>query len=256
MTKNLYIIGYGINIDTQISIRSQEYIDKSDLVFALEVNSAHLSKFVSPKKVINLFDLYKQGVDRSEVYNKVSDKILDSFCNSESICLMVEGSPYFLDSIVEIIESKCALHNIDIHITQGSSSLESIIYQLRIPIETVTLSTTTAENFCNTSSAIGENSVVILFQPANALSNIVNINCDYKEGIELLLNKIKSKFNSTDKWMLVNLGNSDDNSTQIIWNTVDKLEQFSDYFHSGTLVLSNNWVPKFIDINEPTKIEV
>jgi hypothetical protein len=243
--KSLHIIGYGINFDADRSVLVDPCLDQCEVVFALESDVSHLREKVRSKKFVNLVDLYEQGKKRIEVYENVADTILAAFATSSKIGLLVEGSPFFLDTICELLEKRAISAGIDVIYVDGRSSLDGVIQLLRIPLS-CGIGVHLADNFCFAKPVIDPEAVNIFFQPGNVGSDKVQMAAVGVEGIALLKNTLLQFYSPLERWILVNLGESSDRSTKIVWDTLDRLESFTHLMHSGTLVVSKNWWPEFI----------
>lgn len=248
MENTLYVIGYGFDFNSHLSRVGADYIARSEVLVCLEAQQEHICDFLPNKPLINYSTLYEQGRNRSDVYHEVVQEIKHLFSDYQSVGLLVEGTPYFLDSIVELLEAD---PNLSVNVAQGVSSLENIIYQLKIPIESVTLLATTAKLFCNQAANESKAELTVLFQPANADSNIVNIDCESETQLDVLIHTLSERFSPDDVWMIMNVGKD----SFLIWNTIQNLKHFKTYFHSGTLIISRGWLPAGLTDLPLTQIE-
>lgn len=256
MSKEIYLLGYGINFYEQRNINVDIYLEQADIIFAIEPDITHIKEFLTIDKPIqNLFYLYENGAKRINVYNRICELILDSFQENEKVALLVEGSPFFLDTISETIENKVKISDIDLHVVEGISSLDTIIHQLKVPILNSPISVYLADEFCNKLPILDMNTTLFLFQPGNVNSNCITIENISKNSIIKLKDTLLKYYSGKTKWLLINLGKSPTQPTQIIWNTIENLDSFINYMHSGTLIITNKWCPSILKNTEPTVIE-
>jgi hypothetical protein len=240
--KSLHVIGYGINFDADRSVLVDPYLNQCEIVFALESDVSHLRAKVKWERLVNLLDLYEQGKKRGDVYDAVADRVMDAFSTSTRVGLLVEGSPFFLDTICELLEKRAVASGIEVIYVDGRSSLDGIIQALRIPLSWG-IGVYLADNVCFAHPVIDPEAVNIFFQPGNVASDKVQMAAVASEGIILLKETLLKIYSPTDRWLLVNLGESQSRPTKIIWNTLDRLDRFTHYMHSGTLIVSKNWWP-------------
>jgi rRNA-processing protein FCF1 len=243
--KSLHVIGYRINFDADRSVLVDPCLDQCEVVFALESDVSHLREKLRSKQFVNLVDLYQQGKKRIDVYQNVADKVLAAFAMSSKVGLLVEGSPFFLDTICELLEKRAISAGIDVIYVDGRSSLDGIIQLLRIPLSWG-IGVHIADNFCFSRPVIDPEAINMFFQPGNVGSDKVQMAAVDVEGTRLLQSRLLEYYSPADRWILVNLGESRVRSTKIVWGTLDRLDHFTQLMHSGTLVVSKNWWPKLI----------
>lgn len=256
MKKEIYLIGYGINFYEQRSNMVDYYLEKTDKIFAIEPDITHIEEYLSlDKQIHNLFYLYMQGNNRVDTYNKISEYVINALDIHSSVALLVEGTPFFSDTISEIIEARSFNLGITLNVIDGVSSFDTIIQQLRVPMFDVSLTSYIADDFCKKQPLIDNSTILFLFQPGNVDSSNITIEEVEKSSIKYLKNSLLNYYSPQDKWFLINLGNSPKNQTQIIWNTLENIEDFVNYMHSGTLIVSKEWWPSVLKDTEPTEIE-
>lgn len=253
-TKHLYLIGYGISYCADRSPLVAQYAERAEILFALESDIGHLNSELPHKNIINLMSLYKQGVPRHEAYQQIAEYILAAFSKHLTVGLFVEGSPFFLDSICELLERQANAQGIRIIIVDGRSSLDVIIQSLRIPLG-YGLGVYLAEDFCAGNCAPNAESVNIFFQPGNVGTERIQIEDVGRSGVQTLKERLLEYYQPTDRWLLINLGHAPTVSTKIIWGRLNDLDTFYSYMHSGTLILSRNWWPDVLSGHPPTLIE-
>ena len=164
--KFLYLIGYGINYAADRTIIADQYIADSEVLFALESDIEHIKANIHGKQVINLISLYQQGVSRFVAYAQIAQTVLTAFSNHSRVGLLVEGSPFFLDSICELLQERSSPLGIDVVYIDGRSSLDVIIQTLQIPLQQG-IGIYLAESYCADRGVLNPESVNILFQPGN-----------------------------------------------------------------------------------------
>lgn len=240
--KVLHVIGYGINFDADRSVLVDPYLDQCDIVFALESDIAHLRERLKARPLVNLVGLYEHGKLRDEVYGAVAERILAAFASVSRVGLLVEGSPFFLDTICELLELGAVTAGIEVVYVDGRSSLDGIIQALRIPMGWG-IGIQLADTFCSSQPVIDPNAVNIFFQPGNVGSDRVQMTAVDGRGVARLKDTLLRFYAPSDRWLLVNLGESAAKSTKIVWGTLERLDSVTALMHSGTLIVSKNWWP-------------
>lgn len=251
--KVLYLIGYGINWTSDRTRLADYYIADSEVLFAMESDIDHILAATHPKPVINLIDLYQQGIPRPVAYDQIADRVLNAFSDCSRVGLLVEGSPFFLDSICELLEERSRHRAIDVIYVDGRSSLDVIIQTLRIPLR-YGLGVYLAETYCADGGGLNAEAINFFFQPGNVGSERIQMHSVDRAGVHTLKEALLQFYEPTQRWFLIGLGQSAVVPTRIIWNRLSELEAFYSYMHSGTLVLSKNWWPiELLDL-PPTNI--
>ncbi|MFM0139374.1 SAM-dependent methyltransferase [Caballeronia grimmiae] len=240
--KVLHVIGYGINFDADRSVLVDQHVDQCEVLFALESDVSHLPHSVAGTELVNLLPLYKQGRNRGVVYEAVAERVMDSFQSFSQVGLMVEGSPFFLDSICGLLERKAIDQEIQVIYVDGRSSLDLIIQTLRIPL-TWGIGVHLANDLCFGNRVMDPEAVNILFQPGNVGSDRVQMHDVERRGVILLRETLLRFYAPETRWLLVNLGQSARHPTRVAWDSLDHLDQFTQLMHSGTLLVSKNWQP-------------
>lgn len=96
MGKEIHLIGYGINFCEQRTISAEDHLRKVDAIFAIEPDISHIREYLTvDKPIYNLFHLYKAGLRRIDVYNQISNNIIQSLEYTPKIALLVDGCPFF-----------------------------------------------------------------------------------------------------------------------------------------------------------------
>lgn len=162
---------------------------------------------------------------------------------------------FFLDSVCEIIEARTIELDIELHVIEGISSLDTIIHQLRIPLTNLSISVFVADYFCTNRPTLNENTILVLFQPGNVNSDRITLGEVPETCVKELKATLLQYYSPKDKWLLINLSNSPKSPTKIIWNTVENIDNFINYMHSGTLLLSKNWWPELLEGSLPTIVD-
>lgn len=253
---SLYIIGYGVNFVADRSVVAEEYIKKAEIVFALETDVSHLECAISGRPVVNLIHLYKQGLSRSIAYEMIADAVLEAFLNFRRVALLVEGSPFFLDSICGILESKAIASGIEVTFVDGRSSLDVLVQTLEVPLD-FGIGVYSAEAFCieETTPRINTDAVNLFFQTGNVGSSLIQIGSVGRKGVETLQIRLLEHYPPDTRWLLINLGHAPNISTMIVWNYLSNMHLFHAYMHSGTVLVSRNWWPETLGSVPPTKLE-
>jgi len=250
----LYLIGYGINYTSDRTMFADHYVAESEVLFALESDIEHIETEAHGKPITNLIDLYRQGIPRPDAYGQVAERILDAFIDHTRVGLLVEGSPFFLDSICELLQGRAHHLGIEVVYVDGRSSLDVIVQTLRIPLRHG-LGVYLAENFCAEGGVLNAGAVNFFFQPGNVGSELIQMHNVDKAGVRTLQETLLKCYEPSQRWFLINLGQSPTVSTKIIWGHLGNLDSFHIYMHSGTLVLSKNWWPvELLDV-PPTEIK-
>ena len=249
----LYLIGYGINYASDRTTLADHFVAESEVLFALESNIEHIEAEVHGKPITNLIDLYRQGIPRSNAYVQIAERILNAFTNHTRVGLLVEGSPFFLDSICELLRERAHHLSIEVVYVDGRSSLDVIIQTLRIPLQHG-LGIYLAESFCAEGGALDSDAVNLFFQPGNVGSDRIQMHDVDITGVRTLQEILLKRYKPSQRWLLINLGESPTVSTKIIWEYLGNLDSFYTYMHSGTLVLSKNWWPVELLNVPPTEI--
>jgi len=256
MEKEIYLVGYGMNFNEDRTISADTSIKCADIIFTIEPDISHIKEYLSVEAPVeNLFHFYKKGQLRSDVYKIISEHIITSLKKYSKVVLLVPGNPLFLDTVCELIEERAFELDIDLHIIEGISSLDAINNQLEIPLHKTSITVYIADIFCNRKPNIDIDTVLLLFQPGNVSSNTVAIGTVSKKSVLILQESLLEYYSPEDNWMLINLGNSSDNPTKIIWNNIKNLHLFVNYMHSGTLIVSKNWWPDILKDTKPTIVE-
>lgn len=240
--KELFLIGYGVNFAIDRSVIVDEYIQRCDVIYAVEPCISHLVTEIPNKRIINLIDLYSEGSTRVATYNKIVDTILESLDEFSSVGLLSEGSPFFLDSINSLASKKAQQRSINVTFVDGRSSLDKLIQSYRIPISHG-IGVYLADNLCRLNQKINAEAVNIIFQPGNVDSDRVTMRTHNISGATLLKRHLLQHYNDTQNWFLFNLSQTSTEPNIILHNTLSNLDKFYPALHSGTLVISSSWSP-------------
>lgn len=257
MTKEIYLIGYGINYSTDRAICVDGYLEQANKIFSVEPDISHITQHMTSNKPIhNLFSLYETSRIREEVYVEICEEIYASLEVDSKIALLVEGSPFFLNRVSGLVEARARKDDdITLYCVDGISSLSAITHQLDVPMAGFSTVTYLADEFCKLSPSLPEESILFLFQPGNVGNDKVAINSISELSALTLKGKLLEHYSPNDKWFLVNLGKSPDQPTKIIWNTIENIDKFVNYLHSGTLLVSKEWWPAVLDGVPSTQVE-
>lgn len=255
--KTLYIAGYGVMPEEDRCGFIDRIIDESDAIFMLEKPGSWLDRRLTEHDnyVKNYIELYQDGVDRLAIYNNICDDILLQFEEVSQAVYLTEGNPFLLDYISSTLEKKASEFNIEVISAPGLSSLDKLLFELRVPIEKFGIQVYLANYFCYESPSINIDGILILMQPGNIGSTKVTINGVDKNSIDLLQIELISCFGEEAHWMLVNLSNEAGNPSRILWGKLSNLSEFYDYMHSGSLVVSSSWLPDCFESVEMTSID-
>jgi siroheme synthase len=253
---SLYIIGYGVNFVADRSVIADTYIKDAEIVFAVETDVHHLESEITGRPLVNLVHLYKPGIPRLAAYSQIAEVVIEAFQRFRRVALLVEGSPFFLDSICEILESRAVTLGIEVAFVDGRSSLDVLIQTLAVPLD-FGIGVYMAEAFCIASSAdaINTGAINLFFQPGNVGSSNVQMGCVDSRGVEILQHRLLDYYSPETRWLLINLGCSPNASTMIIWNYLSRINLFHHYMHSGTLLISRDWWPEVLSGVPATELE-
>lgn len=240
--RELFLIGYGINFAVDRSAIVDEYIDRCDIIFAVEPCISHIATEIPNKKIVNLIDLYKEGSERVATYNKIAATVINAFDKFSNVGLLSEGSPFFLDSINSIVLQEAQQKSIDVTYVDGRSSLDKLIQSYRIPLSHG-IGVYLADNLCRLDQKLNPQAVNIIFQPGNVDSDQVTMRTHNISGAILLKEYLLQYYDDSQVWYLFNLSQTSTEPNIILHNKLSDLDRFYSALHSGTFVISRSWSP-------------
>lgn len=135
MTKkiDIYLLGSGIRSTLQMTLETVQVLQKSRICYILHDDlmvHKQVKKYCS--SVIDLFYLYKPGVERSAIYSEIAHLLIDEAKKEPNVSFLAHGHPLFLVSATEYLLDLARTENLRVEIITSVSSFDTILSDLRI----------------------------------------------------------------------------------------------------------------------------
>lgn len=126
---DLYILGTGIMGLSQITFESAVILEKCRIILDLSQTEKSLKK-LNPK-VVDLEPLYWTGEDRSLVYKRIVNRVMQEISRGPSVALVTYGHPYFADDVTIELSYLCKKNGMNCQILPAISCMDTLPICLR-----------------------------------------------------------------------------------------------------------------------------
>ena len=137
MTENkkgsLVVVGTGIDVAGQMTIKAKSYIENADIVFAAAPGKAAMHWLNSlNKNVVSLMDLYAEGKSRVNTYRQMTSRIVDAVHEGQDVCAAFYGHPGVFVTPSHKAIAQLKAEGYDAHMEPGISAEDCLIADLGI----------------------------------------------------------------------------------------------------------------------------
>lgn len=133
MAFDLLLMGTGVNYKTHLTIETQQAIKVCRKIFVLHEHMGLVELLKSyGKQVVDLSEVYHGFEKRQDVYNKISEILIDEAKHTGKVGFLVQGHPLFLVSATEYTLELAAKENLKVEVLPAVSSFDTILASLKI----------------------------------------------------------------------------------------------------------------------------
>ena len=130
---SLVIVGTGIDVAGQMTIKAKSQIEHADIVFAAVPGKAtmHWLKSLNDN-VVTLSDLYAEGKSRVNTYRQMTSRIADAVHEGKDVCAAFYGHPGVFVTPSHKVITQLKAEGYDVHMEPGISAEDCLIADLGI----------------------------------------------------------------------------------------------------------------------------
>ena len=248
IASGIYVLGLGIKVVAQATLETNRIIQDLDFVVYIDPGNS-VQSYLSQLDIqaYNVMDWYKEGEDRSPIYEKISEFVIEKSRLFKRVGYLAPGNPNLLNSVVSLLIKKCKEQELPLHIFPGISCIDTIINDLQLPIETLGLQCYDATHFGRLRPAIDISVPLFLFQPGHFNTSTVRFrDAPIKDHVLDLKKCLLDFYTPNTNWILVGSAGESESPSRIYWNSLNRLEEFYHLMGIGTLVLPGKWWPSYL----------
>ena len=192
---HLVVLGSGITFYSHLTSQAKATIDKAEIVLYLAIEPA-LEQWICQrnKNSISLYPFYTKYTLRIDCYNAIVDKILDTLCKHEQVCVVFYGHPsVFADPAINAV-TRARQNGHQAEILPGISAEDCLFADLLINPGSCGCLSFEATDFLVRQRQFSTTSHLILWQVGliGALGKTANHN--NSPGITALFNRLSVKY--------------------------------------------------------------
>ncbi|WP_394542832.1 hypothetical protein C1N73_33260 (plasmid) [Priestia aryabhattai] len=133
-TSDIILAGSGIMGAMQMTRETEAKLKTCDIVYVLHYDNS-LYKFVESLgvKTVDASEFYKDGQDRTEVYRRIADSIIQD-AKIQQVGFLVHGHPLFIVSTSEYLIQEAKNSGLKLEILPAVSSLDTVITDLQLDL--------------------------------------------------------------------------------------------------------------------------
>lgn len=239
----VHVFGLGVRAITQITLESNYLLQQMERVFHCEYDpqvSEYLANIGCTE--VNLKHLYQDGRRRHEVYQEICDAIVQTALTGAKCAYLAPGNPVFLNSIVFNLRKATAQNGIPFFVYAGVSSIDSILTDLRMPVEVTGFQCFEATQFVRMKPAIDKRVPLLLFQAGVVEAyDVRRLKGPHLPGIKILQDVLIELYGRKETWLLVKSAISIDENPVISRGALSELVEKASHLKFGTLVIPGGW---------------
>lgn len=130
---DLYLLGSGIRGTLQLSRETIQAVSACRVVYILHDDLAvHAYVRSLGPQVVDLAPLYDQATERSAVYRRISELLVDAARAAPGVGFMVHGHPLFLVSATEYTLELARDAGLEVAMLPGVSSFDTLLCDLQV----------------------------------------------------------------------------------------------------------------------------
>lgn len=133
----LYAIGIGLDVDAQLTLEARRAIRTCSIIFALTPDAEALTLLRRANPIAEIIDcsqFYEHRSKRPDVYDSISDAVIDATSPYTDVALVVYGHPMFLVSAVEKMLERAKVKKIETKVIPGISSFDTVLADLQLDL--------------------------------------------------------------------------------------------------------------------------
>jgi uncharacterized protein YabN with tetrapyrrole methylase and pyrophosphatase domain len=244
----LYVVGVGVKAVAHITLETHRIIQAMDLVVYCEAGET-VARYLQDLKIPfhNALDLYKEGDERREVYERLAAIIIENKRSRSRVAYLTPGNPHFLNTVVSVLERECKREQVPFYLFSGLSSVDSIVTDLRIPVGDLGLQCYDATIFGRSRPAIDVSVPLLLFDPGVFNTSTICFRQAPPQVTTMNLRDcLLERYKPTTRWILVASSPEFGVPSQVYWGELGQLPRVSDIMHQGTLVIPGAWWPSWL----------
>jgi uncharacterized protein YabN with tetrapyrrole methylase and pyrophosphatase domain len=131
----VFIIGLGVSIPDHITVEAYRAMTACSRLFSIVQGppSLWLPKGTTENlQVVNVLPMYKEGVLRTDNYEKVARTIIESVSEIKPVGYVTYGNPLAYDSVAQNVIRYAQQSGIPFRVTPGISSIDTLLCDLRV----------------------------------------------------------------------------------------------------------------------------
>jgi uncharacterized protein YabN with tetrapyrrole methylase and pyrophosphatase domain len=227
----------------QITLEANYLLQQMDQVFHGE-DDPEVSKYIGSIgcKELSIGYLYAEGKSREQAYQEICDAIIEAANAGKKIAYLTPGNPVFLNNVVFKLRDASARHGIPFFVYPGVSSLDSILTDLFLAVETTGLQCFEATHFVRMRPQIDKRVPLILFQPAVVEAFDVRSRSGvYMPGVKILQDALTESYGAEQKWIMLRSALSKEDTAIVATGILSELVDKASYLELGSLLIPGDW---------------
>jgi siroheme synthase len=244
---SVHVFGLGMRMVTQVTLESNYLLQQMELIFHLE-DGPEVSEYIKSLGCaeVSLRHLYAEGKPRTQVYQAISDAIMEAASGGAKCAYLTPGNPAFLNNIVFKLRDSARQFGIPFIVYPGVSSLDTFLTDLMLPIEAFGLQCYEATHFVRARPQIDKRVPLLLFQPSVVgVTEVRYLTGVSVPGVKELQDVLVELYESDQTWILWRSPMSKDDSPIVANGVLSELVEKAVYLELGTLLLPGEWKSDF-----------
>lgn len=240
---SVHVFSLGMRLVTQITLESNYLLQQMERIFHVE-DGPGISEYIKSIGCaeVNLRHLYVEGEPREQAYQAICDAIVEAALGGERCAYLTPGNPAFLNTVVFKLRDSTHLHGIPFFVYPGVSSLDTLITDLMLPVESVGLQCYEATHFVRTRPTIDKRIPLLLFQPAVVGAMEVRYSAGvYVPGVKVLQDTLIELYGGDQTWILWRSSMSKEDSPIVSVGVLSELVEKAAHLELGTLLIPGEW---------------
>lgn len=239
----IHIFGLGVRLVTQITLESNYLLRQMEHVFHGETDP-RVGEYIASAGCAetNFRHLYEEGKPREQAYQDICDLIVEAARAGTKCAYLTPGNPVFLNTVVFKLRAATARHAIPFFVYPGVSSIDTLVTDLFVPVESTGLQCYEATHFVRTRPAIDRRVPLLLFQPSVVQAYEVRYNSGvYLPGVKTLQDSLIELYGPGQRWVLVRSALSNDRGAVVSTGELSELVEKASCLKFGTLLIPGDW---------------
>lgn len=243
MSSTIYVIGTGVKRDAHLTMETSVLLP--ELTDIVHLHDAGLREVPGGPRLHDLSSWYAEGRDRTEVYAEVVGEVLRLASRPGArVGYLTTGNAVFLNAMVAGILDGAAPRGIQVRLLSGVSTLDTLLTDLRLPVERLGLQCFLASHFIARRGQPFDASVpLFLFQPGTFSANRVRLTPLSPAEALPLTERLLEVYPQEQRWILAISPERVGTAPKFVHGTLASLQAASARLIQGTLVIPGGWWP-------------